>query len=141
MLVNKIIYDVSTGEKRIEQVEVPETPQEPPIKVELTLEEKIELLEDENKALKQMDNELVATSWDMDFRMCEVEWTLEDLGIGQEVATLSLENNINELTLEVSQNNLPAINLYTKFGFKELGIRKNYYGVNNNAIIMTLYIK
>ena len=102
MLINKIIYDVSTGEKRIEQVEVPETPQEPPIKVELTLEEKIELLEDENKALKQMDNELVATSWDMDFRMCEVEWTLEDLGIGQEVATLSLENNIKNMKGSVS---------------------------------------
>ena len=59
----------------------------------------------------------------------------------KELINISLENNINELTLEVSQNNLPAINLYTKFGFKELGIRKNYYGVNNNAIIMTLYIK
>lgn len=58
----------------------------------------------------------------------------------EEIINLSLKNDINELTLEVSQNNLPAINLYTKFGFKELGIRKNYYGVNNNAIIMTLYI-
>ena len=56
MLINKIIYDVSTGEKRIEQVEVPETPQEPPIKVELTLEEKIELLEDENKKIKEVNN-------------------------------------------------------------------------------------
>lgn len=58
----------------------------------------------------------------------------------KEIINISLKNNINELTLEVSQNNLPALNLYTKFGFKELGIRKNYYGVNNNAIIMTLYI-
>lgn len=57
-----------------------------------------------------------------------------------EIINLTLQNNINELTLEVSEKNLPAINLYTKFGFKELGIRKNYYGVNNNAIIMTLYI-
>lgn len=58
----------------------------------------------------------------------------------EQLINLSIEHNINELTLEVSQNNLPAINLYNKFGFKELGIRKNYYGVNNNAIIMTLYI-
>lgn len=58
----------------------------------------------------------------------------------KEIINITLKNNINELTLEVSQNNLPAIKLYTKFGFKELGIRKNYYGVNNNAIIMTLYI-
>lgn len=58
----------------------------------------------------------------------------------EEIINITSENNINELTLEVSEKNLPAINLYTKFGFKELGIRKNYYGVNNNAIIMTLYI-
>ena len=58
----------------------------------------------------------------------------------KEIINITLKNNINELTLEVSETNLPAINLYTKFGFKNLGIRKNYYGVNNNAIIMTLYI-
>lgn len=61
---------------------------------EPTLEEKVQVLENENEELKQMDNELVATSWDMDFRMCEIEWTLEDLGIGQEISTMSLENNI-----------------------------------------------
>ena len=69
---------------------------------EPTLEEKVQVLENENEELKQMDNELVATSWDMDFRMCEVEWTLEDLGIGQEVATLSLENNIKSMKGSVS---------------------------------------
>ena len=58
----------------------------------------------------------------------------------KEIINITLKNNIDELTLEVSETNLPAINLYTKFGFKNLGIRKNYYGVNNNAIIMTLYI-
>lgn len=61
---------------------------------EPTLEEKVEELETKNEELKQMDNELVATSWDMDFRMCEIEWALEDLGIGQEISTMSLENNI-----------------------------------------------
>ena len=50
------------------------------------------------------------------------------------------KQNINELTLEVRQDNLPAINLYKHFNFKTIGERKNYYGANNNAIIMTLYI-
>lgn len=50
------------------------------------------------------------------------------------------EQNINELTLEVRQDNLSAINLYKHFNFKIIGERKNYYGANNNAIIMTLYI-
>ncbi|NLA33482.1 MAG: GNAT family N-acetyltransferase [Tenericutes bacterium] len=34
---------------------------------------------------------------------------------------------VNNITLEVKKNNIPAINLYKKFGFKELAIRKNYY--------------
>lgn len=59
----------------------------------VALNEEVNTLSLENEELKQMDNELVATSWDMDFRMCEVEWTLEDLGIGQETLTMSLENN------------------------------------------------
>jgi len=59
---------------------------------EPTLEERVTELELENEKLKQMDNELVATSWDMDFRMCAIEWSLEDLGIGQEL--MMLENNM-----------------------------------------------
>ena len=39
-----------------------------------------------------MDSDLVATSWDMDFRMCEIEWYLEDTS-GQPM-TLSINNNL-----------------------------------------------
>lgn len=35
--------------------------------------------------------------------------------------------HLNIITLEVSENNPIAISLYKKFGFEELGIRKNYY--------------
>ncbi len=44
---------------------------------------------------------------------------------------------IKSMTLEVRENNKGAISLYTGYGFREVGIRKNYY-VNNgeNAIIM-----
>ena len=58
----------------------------------------------------------------------------------KELINLTYKNNINELTLEVKHDNIPAINLYTSFNFQKIGERKNYYGVNNNAIIMTLYI-
>lgn len=65
-------------------------------------------------------------------------------GIGKillnHIINYTKEQNINELTLEVRQDNLPAINLYKHFNFKIIGERKNYYGANNNAIIMTLYI-
>ena len=39
--------------------------------------------------------------------------------------------NINWLTLEVRISNIPAINLYNKYDFRRLGIRKNYYQDNN----------
>ncbi|MGE5328368.1 MAG: ribosomal protein S18-alanine N-acetyltransferase [Deltaproteobacteria bacterium] len=45
--------------------------------------------------------------------------------------------NITSLTLEVRQSNIPAQNLYRKYGFVEEGIRKQYYKDNNeDAIIM-----
>ncbi len=43
--------------------------------------------------------------------------------------------NINSYTLEVRSKNEPAINLYKGFGFKEEGLRKNYYK-DDDAIIM-----
>lgn len=45
----------------------------------------------------------------------------------------------NNITLEVNEENKIAINLYIKFGFKQVGIRKKYYNGKNNAIIMTKY--
>ncbi len=49
----------------------------------------------------------------------------------------ALLNNIKWLTLEVRISNLAAIGLYTKYNFKQLGIRKNYYQSNNeDALIL-----
>ena len=63
----------------------------------------------------------------------------------QGIGTLLLENlisicqnlNLSSLSLEVNEDNQTAIHLYKKLGFKEIGIRKNYYK-NKNGIIMTL---
>ena len=44
----------------------------------------------------------------------------------------------NRINLEVNQNNITALNLYSKFGFKEVGLRTNYYGGKEDAILMTL---
>lgn len=54
---------------------------------------------------------------------------------------INLCNNLkmNSITLEVNESNEPAISLYKKFGFKNLGIRKKYYNNSENAIIMTLF--
>ena len=37
------------------------------------------------------------------------------------------ENGIRSLTLEVRAGNAPAIRLYTQAGFRQVGLRKNYY--------------
>ena len=40
------------------------------------------------------------------------------------------------LTLEVGKNNAPAVKLYQKAGFKQVGVRKNFYPNNEDALIM-----
>ena len=47
--------------------------------------------------------------------------------------------NVKTFTLEVDVSNEPAIHLYEKFGFKNLGIRKKYYNNSRDAYIMTKY--
>lgn len=37
------------------------------------------------------------------------------------------KNGINRILLEVRKSNEPAVSLYKKYGFKEVGIRKGYY--------------
>jgi ribosomal-protein-alanine N-acetyltransferase len=41
------------------------------------------------------------------------------------------------VTLEVRRDNVPAQELYGRFGFDECGVRRNYYGRGDDAIIMT----
>ena len=64
-------------------------------------------------------------------------------GIGGELLETLIELcadlHMKSLTLEVNSLNTPAINLYEKFGFKTLGIRKKYYNNSQDAIIMTKY--
>jgi len=66
--------------------------------------------------------------------------TYREQGIGtlllEKLIFLCQELNLSSLSLEVNEENLPAIHLYEKFGFKTLGIRKNYYQ-NKNGLIMT----
>lgn len=43
------------------------------------------------------------------------------------------------ITLEVNENNIPAIHLYKKYDFKVVGKRKKYYDNKFDAYIMTKY--
>ena len=65
------------------------------------------------------------------------------------IASMLLENLINKsielgastITLEVDENNSPALHLYEKYNFKKVGLRKKYYNGINNAVIMTKDLK
>jgi [ribosomal protein S18]-alanine N-acetyltransferase len=44
------------------------------------------------------------------------------------------------VTLEVRRSNVPARSLYRKLGFEDRRLRKNYYGVGEDAIVMELLL-
>ena len=51
---------------------------------------------------------------------------------------LAEEKNLSFVSLEVRESNAPAISLYSSFGYKNEGVRKNFYrDPEENAIIMT----
>jgi len=63
-------------------------------------------------------------------------------GIGEQLLISaieqSVENDSRVVTLEVRESNDPAIELYKKYGFQEVGLRRRYYSDNGeNAVIMT----
>ena len=48
-----------------------------------------------------------------------------------------LDRNAKRATLEVRERNVVAHNLYLKYGFEDMAVRKNYYSDNGeNAVIM-----
>lgn len=65
---------------------------------------------------------------------------------GKGIASLMLKhiisncknNNIKIINLEVNCQNTIAINLYKKYNFKEVGLRKKYYNNTYDAILMSL---
>ena len=67
-------------------------------------------------------------------------------GYRRQGIAVKLLNNIIKLKadniyLEVSRVNKKAIALYEKMGFKEEGVRKNYYSDNTDAILYKMELK
>lgn len=64
-------------------------------------------------------------------------------GIGSLLLEKLIEMAKNEkkenISLEVNENNISARNLYEKYKFEIVGMRKKYYNGKDNAIIMTRY--
>ncbi len=69
-------------------------------------------------------------------------------GIGKALLLYALKiynaQNIERCFLEVAVNNLAAVALYTRLGFEQVGLRKNYYDTAQgkiDAIIMQLDVR
>ena len=65
----------------------------------------------------------------------EVLETHRSCGKASKLIKKMLELVEKSITLEVNKNNIPAINLYKKFNFKEQALRKGYYN-GEDAILM-----
>lgn len=57
----------------------------------------------------------------------EIVYLHRHCGKGEQLLKKLIEIVDKSITLEVRENNYPAIGLYTKLGFTKVAIRKNYY--------------
>ncbi len=71
-----------------------------------------------------------------------VKRELRGRGLGKlvmsELISLAKRNSVKTLTLEVREDNLPAIALYRGLGFETVGVRKRYYHNRFDALVMRL---
>ena len=96
----------------------------------------IEYIED-NKVLGVLKYSLIYDRMEID--NIEVDPTHRGKGIGTKLmsylVSLAIEKRVVNITLEVRISNEVARNLYKKFGFREVALRKFYYG-DEDGILM-----
>lgn len=54
----------------------------------------------------------------------------------EQALTVLRNLKIERVLLEVRESNLPAIKLYSDFGFKQISVRKKYYNGIENALVL-----
>ena len=97
---------------------------------------KIEYVIDD-KVVGYLDYSLIYDRMEIDnFSVLE---SYRNNGIGTKLLayliSLSIDYHVVNITLEVRVSNEVAINLYKKFGFREVALRKYYYG-DEDGILM-----
>ena len=79
-----------------------------------------------------------ATSYEIEIISIVIDKNFRKIGIGksllQKLLNIALKKKIQNIFLEVSVENMIAINLYKKFNFIKVGKRKNYYFQNGKYI-------
>ena len=96
----------------------------------------IQYIED-NKVLGELKYSLIYERMEVDNILVKEEY--RGRGIGTKLMSYLVSEAIHykviNITLEVRVSNIRAINLYKKFGFREVALRKYYYG-DEDAILM-----
>ena len=93
------------------------------------------------KTLVYVDNGIKGIIiYDLLYDRIEIEYIIVDdnyrrKGIATKLLNAIEKQNIKNITLEVRESNITAINFYKKNGFKIEAVRKNYYG-NENGYLM-----
>ena len=102
---------------------------------------KIEYVDGDN-VLGYLDYSLIYDRMEIDNFL--VNPLYRNMGIGNKLMTylvsIAKNNNVDNITLEVRVSNMVAINLYKKYGFKDVAIRKYYYG-DEDGILMEMKVK
>lgn len=93
------------------------------------------------------------TIYSLDLFEIAIDGQYQGKGFGNKLLEKSLEMILSDekykdrdkeemkIFLEVNQKNLNAIKLYKKNNFEEISVRKNYYGLNEDALIMVKSLK
>lgn len=112
----------------------------------------LDILKDELKSnnskfiIAKLENEIVGFAGvkfiidEADIMNIAVKFSYRKQGIAslllKNLIDVCKNNNINTINLEVNEENFPAINLYKKYEFLEIGRRKKYYDGKFDAILM-----
>ena len=112
----------------------------------------LDILKDELKSdnskfiVAKLENEIVGFAGakfiidEADIMNIAIKFSYRKQGIAslllKKLIDICKNNNINSINLEVNEENFPAINLYKKYEFLEVGRRKNYYDGKFDAILM-----
>lgn len=88
---------------------------------------------------------IIITPMDVEITNIVTKKSQRKKGIGNlllgKLIEMAKQTNLETISLEVNEKNCIAINLYEKYDFKKIGVRKKYYNGVDNAIIMTKVLK
>lgn len=93
---------------------------------------------DQNEPIGYIGCWIIEGTCDMINFVVQKEYQRKGVGtkLFQEVLKQCLKEQATEILLEVRASNEQAISFYTKFGFKQIAIRKQYYKNKEDACIL-----